>query len=214
MPTYEEIGDNHITISKETPLRPDAFDLDDTTKIKIIEESMHKVLHTLGLDLTNETLEGTPYRIAKMYVKEMFAGLNPKNKPKMTSFSNEFQYDKMLVEKNITLNSACEHHFLPIVGKAHIAYISSGRVIGISKLNRVVNYFARRPQGQERLTLQIYEELKTVLDTEDIIVMIDAVHLCVSSRGVKDENSSTVTLEYGGQFKDSELRKEFFRCLE
>lgn len=214
MLTHEEIGDNHITISKETPLRPDAFDLDDNTKIKIIEEQMQKVLHTLGLDLTNETLEGTPYRIAKMYVKEMFAGLNPQNKPRMTSFSNEFQYDKMLIEKNITVNSACEHHFLPIVGKAHIAYISSGSVIGISKLNRIVDYFARRPQGQERLTLQIYEELKTVLETEDIIVMLDAVHLCVSSRGVKDQNSSTVTLEYGGKFKDSKLRKEFMMCLE
>lgn len=209
----EEIGDQHLSTGLETPLRPDAFELSDQEKINIIEECMAKVMHTLGLDLQDVSLKGTPHRIAKMYVQEMFSGLKPENKPKAKVFPNEFQYNRMLVEKNITLNSACEHHFLPIVGKAHVAYISSGMVIGLSKINRIVDYYARRPQGQERLTMQILRELQQVLDTEDVIVMIDAKHLCVSSRGVEDNQSSTVTVEYGGKFEDIALRKEFLDYL-
>lgn len=210
----EEIGDLHAATSYETPLREDAFLLDDKTKIKQIEEYFGKIMHTLGLDLTDDSLKGTPYRVAKMYVKEIFSGLDPKNKPDMKVFDNKYQYGEMLVEKNITLYSSCEHHFLPIIGKAHIGYIANGKVIGLSKINRIVDYFARRPQVQERLSRQVSEELKSVLGTEDVAVVVESKHLCVSSRGIQDTESSTVTAEYGGKFKDKDVRQEFLRYLQ
>lgn len=209
----DEVGDLHVTNSYDTPLRPDAFVLDDNTKMKLIEEYFGKIMHTLGLDLQDDSLKGTPHRVAKMYVKEIFRGLNPVNKPSMKVFSNKYQYGEMLVEKNITLYSSCEHHFLPIIGKAHIGYIAKDKVIGLSKINRIVDYFARRPQVQERLSRQIFEELKQALDTEDVAVLIESKHLCVASRGIRDTESSTVTSEYGGKFKDLEIRKEFLHYV-
>ena len=169
---------------------------------------------TLGLDLTDDSLKNTPARVAKMYVNEVFSGLNPKNKPAITLFENKYDYNQMLVEKNISLFSYCEHHFVPIIGKAHVAYISSGKVIGLSKLNRIVQYFAKRPQVQERLSTQIGNELMQILNTEDVAVMIDAKHLCVSSRGVQDIASSTITTFFGGKFKDDNTRAEFLKYLE
>ncbi len=207
-------GDNHVMTSIETPMHDKAFEKTDDEKIDIIQEHFAEIMKTLGLDLTDDSLKGTPYRVAKMYVKEIFAGLNPKNKPKVSVFDNKYGYGKMLIEKNITLRSSCEHHFLPISGVAHVGYISSGKVIGLSKLNRIVDYFGRRPQVQERLTVQIYNDLKRELDTESVIVVIDAEHLCVSARGIKDDKSSTITMEYGGQFNQAHYRDEFLRLIE
>jgi GTP cyclohydrolase I len=182
--------------------------------MEIIEDKFKDIMETMGLDLTDDSLQGTPHRVAKMFVKEIFYGLNPDNKPKVSVFENKFKYGEMLVEKNINMNSTCEHHFLPIVGKAHVAYFSSGQVIGLSKINRIVDYFARRPQVQERLTVQIANELKQVLKTDDIAVVIDAKHMCVSSRGIQDESSTTLTAKYSGKFKDKLVREEFLRYLE
>ncbi len=210
---HDLIGDNHIATSLETPMRDDAFVLSDEQKMILIEEKFRDIMDILGLDLTDDSLNGTPHRVSKMFVQEIFSGLNPENKPKISVFENKFKYGEMLVEKNINLNSTCEHHFLPIVGKAHVAYVSSGQVVGLSKINRVVDYFARRPQVQERLTVQIANELKRILKTEDVAVVIDAKHLCVSSRGIKDEGSSTITAEYGGVFKDSLRKDEFLKYL-
>lgn len=210
---HELNGDTHLMTSVETPLKKDAFLKSDDEKINKIEKHFAHIMEELGLDLTDDSLRGTPYRVAKMYVKEMFQGLDPKNKPSLSVFDNKYQYNKMLVEKDITFSSACEHHFLPIVGKAHIGYISSGKVIGLSKLNRIVEYYGRRPQVQERMTLQIFNELKAALETEDVIVVVDAEHLCVSTRGVNDKSSSTTTLEYGGSFEDIQLRKEFYQLI-
>ncbi len=210
---FEFNGDNHLSNSIDTALRKDAFAKSDEEKINNIEVLFKGIMEELGLDLTDNSLKGTPYRVAKMYVSELFHGLNPQNKPSLSVFDNHYQYNKILLEKNITFSSACEHHFLPIVGKAHIAYISSGKVIGLSKLNRLVEYYSRRPQVQERLTLQIFNELKNTLNTEDIIVMIEAEHLCISSRGVNDKSSSTTTLEYGGKFTEGNMRNEFFQLL-
>ncbi|NRF38288.1 GTP cyclohydrolase I FolE [Pedobacter foliorum] len=207
------LGEQHIGTSYDTPLRADAFELGDQDKIKIIARHFKEIMETLGLDLTDDSLSGTPGRVAKMFVKEVFSGLNPANKPQITLFDNKYQYNQMLVEKNITLYSNCEHHFVPIIGKAHIAYISSGKVIGLSKLNRIVQYYAQRPQVQERLTIQIANELKTILETDDVAVVIDAVHLCVSSRGIKDINSSTVTAEYSGAFLEKATKDEFLQYL-
>ena len=207
------LGDEHISTSADTPLRADAFDMDDKTKMLKIEEHFREIMNVLGLDLTDDSLRGTPKRVAKMYVQEIFSGLNPKNKPEIALFENKYKYKEMLVEKDITFYSNCEHHFVPIFGKAHVAYISSGQVIGLSKINRVVQYFARRPQVQERLTIQIAEELKRVLNTEDVAVVIDAVHLCVSSRGVQDNDSKTVTSHFGGKFNDEASRREFFTYI-
>lgn len=204
------IGDEHISTAADTPLRADAFDIDDKTKMIRIEEHFREIMNILGLDLTDDSLRGTPKRVAKMYVKEIFAGLDPKNKPEIALFENKYKYKEMLVEKDITFYSNCEHHFVPIIGKAHVAYISNGHVIGLSKINRIVQYFAHRPQVQERLTVQIANELKRVLKTEDVAVVIDAVHLCVSSRGVQDNGSKTVTSHFGGKFNQEETRKEFF----
>lgn len=211
--TIDLIGDNHIATSIETPMRDDAFLLSDEQKMALIESKFRDIMDVLGLDLNDDSLNGTPHRVAKMFVKEIFSGLNPEHKPKISVFENKFKYGEMLVEKNINLNSTCEHHFLPIVGKAHVAYISSGQVIGLSKINRVVDYFARRPQVQERLTVQIANELKRILKTEDVAVVIDAKHLCVSSRGIQDEGSSTITAEYGGAFKDQNRKEEFLKYL-
>ncbi|WP_130735022.1 GTP cyclohydrolase I FolE [Flavobacterium sp. J27] len=210
----ENIGDNHLMTTAETPLRQDAFDITDEAKMEIIETHFEVIMKTLGLDLTDDSLSGTPHRVAKMFVKEIFSGLNPSNKPKISVFDNSYHYDKMLVEANISFNSTCEHHFLPIVGKAHIGYVSSGKVIGLSKLNRIVDYFAKRPQVQERMIMQIFNELKAVLQTENVIVVIEAKHLCVSSRGIKDESSFTTTLQYGGVFEQQEYRDDFYQLIK
>lgn len=210
---HDLIGDNHVATSLETPMREDAFLLSDEQKILLIEDKFREIMNVLGLDLRDDSLNGTPHRVAKMFVKEIFSGLNPQNMPKISVFDNKFKYGEMLVEKNINMNSTCEHHFLPIVGKAHVAYVSSGQVVGLSKINRVVDYFARRPQVQERLTVQIANELKRILKTEDVAVIIDAKHLCVSSRGIQDESSSTITAEYGGVFKDPHRKDEFLKYL-
>lgn len=209
----EEMGDQHVLTSIETPMRPDAFVLSDEEKIAQIESRFREIMEILGLDLTDDSLSGTPYRVAKMYVTEIFEGLNPANKPDVKLFDNKYKYSEMLVEKNISFYSNCEHHFVPIIGKAHVAYVSNGQVIGLSKLNRIVQYFAKRPQVQERLTVQIANELKKILQTDDVAVLIDAVHLCVSSRGVKDTSSSTVTAEYSGKFNDPETRNEFLKYI-
>ena len=201
--TLDDIGDDHMYTGLETPMKANAFKLSNEEKKEKIAILFEEIMDTMGLDLTDDSLKGTPKRVAKMYIDEIFSGLDPKNKPKVALFDNKYQYNQMLVEKNITFYSNCEHHFVPIIGKAHVAYISSGKVIGLSKLNRIVQYFAKRPQVQERLTNQIANELKTILDTEDVAVIIDAKHLCVSSRGIKDDTSATVTSYYGGKFNNS-----------
>nr|WP_294777524.1 GTP cyclohydrolase I FolE [uncultured Flavobacterium sp.] len=210
---FELIGDNHQMTSAETPLRPDAFIKTDLQKMAVIEKHFHAIMEEMGLDMTDDSLRGTPHRVAKMFIQEIFSGLNPANKPKLSVFENSYHYDKMLVEADISFNSTCEHHFLPIIGKAHIGYVSSGKVIGLSKLNRIVDYFSRRPQVQERLIMQIFNELKTVLETEDVIVVMEAKHLCVSSRGIQDESSYTSTIQYGGIFKEKENRNDFFNLI-
>lgn len=197
----------------DTPLRKDAFEFDDREKIHRIESSFRDIMNVLGLDLTDDSLKDTPARVAKMYVTELFKGLNPANKPSVTLFENKYNYGKMLLERNITVFSNCEHHFVPVYGKAHVAYFSNGQVIGLSKLNRLVDYYARRPQVQERLTVQIMRELKRILNTEDVAVIIDAVHHCVCSRGVGDISSSTITAEYSGKFLNESTREELFRMI-
>ncbi|MBK0404118.1 GTP cyclohydrolase I FolE [Adhaeribacter sp. BT258] len=209
----DETGHDHLSASQQTPLRPDAFELSDDDKIQIIEGHFAEIMHTLGLDLTDDSLKGTPHRVAKMYVKEVFSGLNPKNRPHARSFSNHYNYNQMLVERNITLFSYCEHHFVPIVGKAHVAYIPNEHVVGLSKLNRIVQYYAKRPQVQERLTIQIAHELKKALRTDNVAVLIEADHLCVMSRGVNDISSNTITSEYSGLFQEAQYRNEFLHYL-
>lgn len=210
----DDIGDNHVSTSVDTPMRAGAFDLSDAEKIEAIEQHFESIMNIMGLDLTDDSLKGTPHRVAKMYIKEIFQGLNPANKPRMALFENKYKYNEMLVEKNISFYSNCEHHFVPIIGKAHVSYISNGQVIGLSKLNRLVQYYAKRPQVQERLTMQIGKDLQEILGTQDVAVVIDAKHLCVSSRGVEDDTSSTVTAFYGGAFKEEERKTEFLRYLE
>jgi GTP cyclohydrolase IA len=210
----DEIGDNHIGSGAQTPLRTDAFDITDDEKIALIKKDVESILTTLGMDLTDDSIKGTPNRVAKMFVKEIFGGLNPAKKPSSSTFENKYKYGEMLVEKNITVYSTCEHHLLPIVGRAHVAYISNGTVVGLSKMNRIVDYFAKRPQVQERLTMQIVEELKKVLDTEDVACVIDAKHLCVNSRGIRDIESSTVTSEFGGRFREDNVRREFLDYIK
>jgi len=209
----ELIGDNHISSNVETPLVKNAFVKSDLEKIESIQKYFTKIMEELGLDLTDDSLSGTPYRFAKMYVKELFYGLNPANKPKLSTFENKYGYKKMLIEQNITIDSSCEHHFLPIIGHAHIAYIPKDKVIGLSKINRLVDYYSHRPQVQERLCMQILKDLQETLDTEDVIVVINAKHLCVSSRGIKDKNSFTTTIQYGGVFENSKCRNDFFESL-
>jgi GTP cyclohydrolase I len=212
----DELNDHdHLSTSRQTPLKADAFVLSEEEKIEKIQEHVAAILDILGMDLTDDSLKGTPKRVAKAYVKEIFGGLNPERRPSASTFENKYEYGEMLVEKNITLYSTCEHHLLPIIGKAHIAYISNGNVVGLSKMNRIVDYYAKRPQVQERLTLQVIEELQRILKTENVACIIDAKHLCVNSRGIRDVASSTVTAEYGGVFKtDETLRKEFLSYIQ
>ena len=205
----DEIGNSHIATSAQNPVREDAFDMCDEDKINAIKKDVENILKTLGMDLNDDSLKGTPNRVAKMFVKEIFGGLNPNKKPKASTFANNYKYGEMLVEKNITLYSTCEHHLLPIIGRAHVAYISNGTVVGLSKMNRIVDYYAKRPQVQERLTMQIVQELQKVLETDDVACVIDAKHLCVNSRGIRDIESSTVTSEFGGKFKEEKTRREF-----
>lgn len=209
----DENNDHSGSAVLETPLRSDAFKIDDELKIELIEKNFKEIMHILGLDLNDDSLKDTPRRVAKMYVKEFFSGLNPDNKPSVTLFENKYKFNQMIVERDITLYSTCEHHFVPIIGKAHVAYFSTGKVIGLSKLNRIVQYYAKRPQVQERLTMQIAAELKELLQTDDVAVIIDADHLCVSSRGIQDVNSSTVTSSYNGRFINPEVRNEFFNYV-
>ena len=210
----DEIGNNHFASNDQTPLRKDAFDKTDDEKIELIKKNVENILTTLGMDLTDDSLKGTPNRVAKMFVKEIFGGLNPNKKPSSSTFENKYKYNEMLVEKNITVYSTCEHHLLPIVGRAHVAYISNGTVVGLSKMNRIVDYYAKRPQVQERLTIQIVKELQKVLNTDDVACVIDAKHLCVNSRGIRDIESSTVTAEFGGKFKEEATRKEFIEYIK
>ncbi|MBT1688925.1 GTP cyclohydrolase I FolE [Dawidia soli] len=210
----DEFGDDHVASSSfETPMRADAFDLDDEEKITRIEGHFREIMNILGLDLNDDSLQGTPRRVAKMYVKEVFAGLNPKNRPHARLFDNKYNYDQMLVEKDITFYSHCEHHFVPIYGKAHVAYFSHGKVIGLSKINRIVQYFSKRPQVQERLTVQIGKEIERVLHTQDVGVVIDANHMCVASRGVGDTNSKTGTAYFSGKFNDENIKREFLNYI-
>ena len=210
----DEIGDNHISSSAKNPVREDAFDISDDEKIISIKKDVENILLTLGMDLTDDSLKGTPNRVAKMFVKEIFGGLNPSKKPDASTFENNYKYGEMLVEKNIIVYSTCEHHLLPIIGRAHVAYISNGRVVGLSKINRIVEYYAKRPQVQERLTMQIVQELQIALGTEDVACIIDAKHLCVNSRGIKDIESSTVTSEFGGKFKEEPTRRELLEYIK
>ncbi|MBD3582694.1 GTP cyclohydrolase I FolE [Flavobacterium selenitireducens] len=211
---HDEIGNDHIGTSAQNPIRPDAFELSDEKKIELIKKDVESILLTLGMDLTDDSLKGTPNRVAKMFVKELFGGLNPVKKPNPSTFENHYKYGEMLVEKNITVYSTCEHHLLPIIGRAHVAYISAGKVIGLSKMNRIVDHFAKRPQVQERLTMQIVQELQRALGTQDVACVIDAKHLCVNSRGIKDIESSTVTSEFGGKFKEDKVRREFLDYIK
>lgn len=210
----DELGDAHASGNAENPLREDAFNMSDTEKIALITEDVKHILDTLGMDLNDDSIKGTPLRVAKMFVKEIFSGLDPQRKPKASTFENKYKYGEMLVEKNITIYSTCEHHLLPIVGKAHVAYISKGSVIGLSKMNRIVDYYARRPQVQERMTMQIVQELQKALGTPDVACVIDAKHLCVNSRGIRDIESSTVTSEFGGAFKEAGVKREFLDYIK
>jgi GTP cyclohydrolase I len=210
----EELGNNHVATSAQTPMRDDAFAISDDEKIESIKKDVEHILNTLGLDLTDDSLKGTPNRVAKMFVQEIFGGLNPANKPSSSTFENKYKYGEMLVEKNIVVYSTCEHHLLPIVGRAHVAYISKGTVVGLSKMNRVVDFYAKRPQVQERLTMQIVQELQNVLGTMDVACVIDAKHLCVNSRGIRDIESSTVTSEFGGKFKEDKVKREFLDYIK
>jgi GTP cyclohydrolase IA len=206
--------DEHFVSNWETPMREDAFEMEDDEKIVRIEKHFRNIMEILGLDLTDDSLNGTPHRVAKMYVKEVFSGLNPKNRPTAKLFENKYNYDQMLVEKDITFYSHCEHHFVPIYGKAHVAYFSSGKVIGLSKINRIVQYYSKRPQVQERLTVQIGKEMQRILQTESVAVVIDANHMCVASRGVGDTNSKTGTAYFSGKFKDDEnVKREFLNYI-
>ena len=211
----EELGEDHVQTSDVTPIREDAIEKSDEEKTSIIKKNIREIMYTLGLDLNDDSLMGTPARVAKMFVKEIFSGLNPELRPKSSTFENKYNYGEMLVEKNINVYSTCEHHLLPIVGKAHVAYISSGTVIGLSKINRIVEYYSKRPQVQERLTKQIVSELQEVLKTKDIACVIDAKHLCVNSRGIKDIDCSTITSEFGGKFKyDQTTKDEFLKYIQ
>lgn len=208
------MGDNHSSSGIETPLRPDAFEMNDKEKMEIIAHHFAAIMDTLGMDLTDDSLQDTPKRVAKMFVQEIFQGLNPANKPEISAFDNSYDYNRMLVEKNITVKTFCEHHFLPITGKAHVGYVSSGKVIGLSKLNRIVDYYARRPQVQERMTKQILLALQEALDTMDVIIVVDAKHMCVSHRGIQHDDSATLTLEYSGCFENADMRREFLDHLK
>ena len=206
---FDLLGDDHMATSFDTPIRNDAFDILDEEKISIIEKNVYNILDTLGMDLTDDSIKGTPKRVAKAWVNELFGGLNPQKMPKTSTFENKYSYNEMLVEKNITVYSTCEHHLLPIIGKAHVAYFSKGTVVGLSKMNRIVDYFAKRPQVQERLTMQVVKALQKALGIDDVACVIDAKHLCVNSRGIRDVDCSTVTAEFGGKFKEINIKREF-----
>ena len=212
--THEELGDMHVGTSFDTPLRPDAFDRDDDLKVELISKHFKEIMHILGLDLEDDSLKGTPMRVAKMYVKEIFSGLNPENAPEIKLFENKYKYNEMLVERNIPFVSNCEHHFVPIVGKAHCAYISNGKVVGLSKINRIVEYYAKRPQVQERMTMQVANHLKEALGTDDVAVLIEAQHMCVSMRGVEHDGVETITSAYSGRFLEEARRTEFLRLIQ
>ena len=211
----ENIEDHdHLSSNEKTPLRDNAFEMSDSDKIESIKKDVHHILETLGMDMTDDSIKGTPNRVAKMFVNEIFGGLHPDKKPKASTFENKYKYNEMLVEKDIIVYSTCEHHLLPIVGRAHVAYISNGSVVGLSKMNRIVDYYAKRPQVQERLNIQIVRELQKVMNTEDVACIIDAKHLCVNSRGIRDIESSTVTGEFGGKFKDPIVKREFLDYIK
>jgi GTP cyclohydrolase I len=207
-------GLDHHSTAATTPLRKDAFDLSNKEKKSRIKEHFKAIMDTLGLDLTDDSLAGTPGRVAEMMVDEIFAGLDPSSTPRMSTFENKYKYGEMLVEKNIVVYSTCEHHFLPIVGRAHLAYISKGSVVGLSKMNRIVDYYAKRPQVQERMTRQIVQAMQLALGTDDVACVIDAKHLCVNSRGIRDIDSSTITAEYGGKFKEESVKQEFLKLIQ
>jgi GTP cyclohydrolase I len=212
---HDEIGNNHIATSAQNPIRKDAFELSDEEKINTIKKDVENILNTLGMDLSDDSIKGTPNRVAKMFVKEIFGGLNPTKKPSSSTFQNNYKYGEMLVEKNIVVYSTCEHHLMPIVGRAHVAYLGKDRVIGLSKMNRIVDFYAKRPQVQERLTRQIVESLIEALGTQDVAVIIDAKHLCVNARGIRDVHSSTITAEYHGRFLTEEaLKTEFLAYIQ
>ncbi|WP_111708363.1 GTP cyclohydrolase I FolE [Lutibacter citreus] len=210
----EDVVEDDLKTGVETPLVKDAFKLSDEEKKEQITELFSDIMKVMGMDLTDDSLKETPNRVAKMYIDEIFSGLNPENKPEITLFENKYKYNQMLVEKDIKFYSNCEHHFVPFFGKVHVAYISSGKVIGLSKINRIVQYFAKRPQVQERLTNQIGLELGNILETENIAVIIDAKHLCVASRGIKDDSSTTVTSYYSGVFNKSKKIVELQNYLK
>lgn len=210
---HDALGDDHVFTQVDTPMLSNAFDLTDDEKIAIISAHFKEIMQTLGLDLSDDSLKGTPLRVAKMYVKEMFWGLNPALKPKVSNFKNKYQYQQILVEKDINFYTHCEHHFVPFFGKAHVAYIPNGKVIGLSKLNRMVEYFAKRPQVQERMTMQISKALQEALGTSNVAVIVNAKHLCVASRGIKDDTSNTTTAEYSGDFTDEKVKEELHRLL-
>lgn len=196
-----------------SPITSQFYDLSEEEKITFIEGKFREIMLVLGLDLNNESLEKTPYRIAKMYVREIFSGLNPKNFPEISLTSNSFNQEdsRMILVKGITLNTFCEHHFVPIQGKAHIAYIPNKKIIGLSKVNRIVDYFSKRPQIQERLAAQISDSLSIILETQDIALSLSAKHACVSSRGIEDQSSTTTTNVFLGRFQeDVSLKNEFF----
>jgi GTP cyclohydrolase I len=196
----------------ETPTVPN--DLSDADKTNAIEHHFRGIMEALGLDLTDDSLIDSPRRVAKMFVSEIFWGLDYDNFPKCTAVENKMRYDEMVVERNISVMSSCEHHFVVIDGNATVAYIPGQHVLGLSKLNRIVEYFAKRPQIQERLTEQIYFALQYILGTDDIAVVVDAIHYCVRSRGVEDHGSSTVTSKLGGRFRtDPALRAEFMSIV-
>jgi len=197
----DESSNHYATI--KNPLRNDAFSIDDETKIRLIKDKFEDILNIIGLDLTDDSLKETPHRIAKMYINEIFSGLNPKNRPKITLFKNKYNYHSPLIEINIPFTSFCEHHFVPIIGKANIAYIPKDYVIGLSKLHRLTNYYAKRPQVQERLTQQILEDLTNSLQTESIGVVLKASHTCISCRGVEDLGSSTITSVFTGEILEN-----------
>ena len=212
-PESDDSGDFHISSSMDTPMHDEAFELNDTEKVAQISDHFAEIMKILGLDLRDDSLRGTPKRVAKMYVQEIFKGLNPANKPAATTFDNKYQYKRLVIERNIPLQSTCEHHFQPIFGVAHVAYIPNGQVIGLSKLNRIVDFYGRRPQVQERLTVQIAEDLKKTLHTEDVAVYIDAKHMCVQARGVEHHGASTITAEYSGKFLNETTKQEFLQAI-
>jgi len=209
----KEVNKHLIKQGVQTPML--STNISPEVKINSIRKRFNEIMIDLGLDLSDDSLIETPKRVAKMFVNELFWGLDSKNFPKCTTVENKMHYDEMVIEKNIKVASDCEHHFRTIWGKAHIAYIPKKKVLGLSKLNRIVEYFSKRPQIQERLTEQIYFALEYILGTKDIAIIIEAEHFCVKQRGVEDTNSSTITSKLGGKFmKNDSVRQEFIRLIK